>query len=370
MLRRALAFGAAAACVLAQAKFQAHEIATGMTGGYQVVIADLNHDGKPDIIPLASGLKELAWYENPGWQKHVIVDGINQPINLAVVKNDKSGVTIALAVDFSPNAARSVGTVMILESAGDVTQPFKRTDIDKLPTSHRLRMLNGLVINAPLTNEKAVAPDYHGGTPLVYYKPGEWRRQTITNEDDGVVHCIYPVDWDGDGKQQLLTASFQGVFLIRQMKDKWERTKLVAGSPDEWPKSGASDVAVGKAGRERFLATIEPWHGNIVAVYTKENGEWKRNVIDSSIQDGHVLLTADLDGNQHDVVIASGRGRGTTVYIYRWDGKQWAKSPIEEGSMPAAGCAVGDINGDGRPDVVCIATATQNVKWYENLGPK
>src|SRR5579871_2192253 len=144
MLRRALAFCAAAACVLAQAKFQAHEIATGMTGGYQVVIADLNHDGKPDIIPLASGLKELAWYENPGWQKHVIVEGINQPINLAVVKNDKSGVTIALAVDFSPNAARSMGTVMILESTGDVTQPFKRTDIDKLPTSHRLRMLNGL----------------------------------------------------------------------------------------------------------------------------------------------------------------------------------------------------------------------------------
>jgi hypothetical protein len=362
---------AATASAQSAAKFQAHEVATGLRGGYQVVIADMNHDGKPDLIGLASGLTELAWFENPGWQKHVIVSGIRQPINLAVVKADKTGVVIALATDFSPNAKQSIGTVMILESTGDVTQPFKRTDIDKLPASHRLRMLNGLVVNAPLTNADAVAPDYHGGTPLVFYKPGEWKRQLITDADDGVVHCIYPVDWDGDGKQQMLTASFQGIFLLRQQKDgKWERTKLAAGSPDPWPKSGASDVAVGKLGKERFLATIEPWHGNIVAVYTKENGEWLRNVIDTALVDGHTLLTANLDGGDRDTIIAGYRGRGTSVNLYRYDGKQWVKSLLDEGGMAAAGCAVGDLNGDGRPDIACIGTSTANLKWYENLGTK
>jgi hypothetical protein len=364
-------------CALAQpaAKFQAHEVATGLRGGYQVVIADLNHDGKPDLIALASNLTELAWYENPGWQKHVIIDGVRQLINLAIVKNDATGVTIALATDFSPNAKNSIGTISILESTGDVTQPFKRTDIDKLPTSHRLRMLNGLLIDAPLTEDTAVAPDYRGKTPLVYYKPGEWKRQLISDADDGVQHCIYPVDWDGDGKQQLLTASFQGIFLIRQMKDgKWERTKLAAGSPDPWPKSGASDVAVGylqtKTGKERFLATIEPWHGNTVAAYTMQNKEWTRQVIDSSLVDGHVLLTGNFDGNGNDAIIAGYRGRGTSVYLYRNDGKQWVKTPLDQGGMAGAGCAVGDINGDGRPDIACIGTSTANLKWYENLGVK
>jgi hypothetical protein len=353
------------------AKFQTHEVATGLRGGYQVVIADINQDGKPDLVTVASNLTEVAWFENPGWQKHVIVSDIRQPINLAVVKADKTGVVIALATDFSPNAKQSAGTVMILESTGDVTQPFKRTDIDKLPTSHRLRMLNGLVVDAPLTDADAVAPDYHGKTPLVFYKPGEWKRQLITDADDGVLHCIYPVDWEGDGKQQLLTASFQGVFLIRQLKDgKWERTKLAAGSPDPWPKSGASDVAVGKLGKERFLATIEPWHGNIVAVYTKENGEWRRNVIDTSLADGHTLLTANLDGTDRDVIIAGYRQRGASLNLYRFDGKQWVKSLLDEGGMPAAGCAVGDLNGDGRPDIACIGTANATLKWYENLGTK
>ena len=62
-------------------EFVAHTIGTELRGGYQVVIADLNKDGKPDIIALASGIPELVWYENPGWQRHVIASGQSQMIS-------------------------------------------------------------------------------------------------------------------------------------------------------------------------------------------------------------------------------------------------------------------------------------------------
>jgi hypothetical protein len=232
-------------------------------------------------------------------------------------------------------------------------------------------MLNGLLVNAPLTNAEAVAPDYRGKTPLVYYKPGEWKRQMLTDEDEGVLHCIYPFDWDGDGRQDLLTASFQGVFLLHTNKDgTWTRTKITAGSPDAWPKSGASDVAVGYLGKTRFLTTIEPWHGNEVAVYNDHHGEWQRTVIDSTLVDAHTLLTGDLDGNKKDVIVAGYRGKGASVNLYRHDGKQWNKSLLDEGGMAAAGCAIADLNGDGRLDVACIGTSTANLKWYENTGTK
>jgi len=359
---------AAAGSAFAQpVKFREHVVATGQRGGYQVVVADMNHDGKPDLIALSSGLTELAWYENPGWQKHVIVEGIRQPINLAVVKLDAHNVpVIALAHEFSPQAKRSIGIVSILENEGET---WKRTDIDKLASSHRLRMMNGLLVNAPLTNENAEAPDYRGGTPLVYYKPGEWKRTLLTGEDDGVVHCIYPFDWDGDGRDELLTASFQGVFLLKQVKDgPFVRTKLLDGNPEKWPKSGASDVAVGQVGKQRFLTTIEPWHGNIVAVYTEKRGTWEREAIDSSLVDGHTLLTANLDGNGNDVIIAGYRGKGTSVNLYRFEGGKWIKSLLDDGGMAGAGCAVADLNGDGHLDVACIGTSTANLKWYENLG--
>ena len=77
-MHRSIVFVLTAVCAFGQAKFTTHEVATGLRGGYQVVIADMNHDGKPDLIGLASNLTELAWFENPGWQKHVIVQA-DQP---------------------------------------------------------------------------------------------------------------------------------------------------------------------------------------------------------------------------------------------------------------------------------------------------
>lgn len=353
-------------------EFREHTVATGLTGGYQVVVVDMNHDGKPDLIALASGLRELVWYENPGWQRHVIIGGIRAPINVAVVSMDSQGIPVlALAHEFSSRAKNSIGIVSILESSTDPSEPWKRTDIDRLPSSHRLRMLNGLLVNAPLTNEVAEPPDYRGSTPLVYYKPGEWKRALITYADEGVLHCIYPFDWDGAGHQDLLTASFQGIFQVRAGKDgKWTRTKLTGGNPEAWPKSGASDVAVGRLGKERFLTSIEPWHGNQIVVYTEQKGAWQREAIDTTPVDAHTILTADLDGNGKDVIVAGYRGKGTSVNLYRFYGKQWNKSLLDDGGMAGAGCAVADLNGDGRLDVACIGTSTANLKWYENLGAK
>ena len=58
-----------------QVVFTDRTIATGLRGGYQVTIADMNRDGKPDLLVVASGMDELLWFENPGWQRHVIARG-------------------------------------------------------------------------------------------------------------------------------------------------------------------------------------------------------------------------------------------------------------------------------------------------------
>jgi hypothetical protein len=42
------------AVVLAETRFIAHPVTDGLTGGYQVIIADMDHDGKPDLMALAS----------------------------------------------------------------------------------------------------------------------------------------------------------------------------------------------------------------------------------------------------------------------------------------------------------------------------
>ena len=210
----------------APAAWVEHTIANDLKGGYQVVAADLNHDGRPDLIALASGMSELVWYENPGWQRHVLAAGQTRMINCAVV-----GDEIVLASGFNNEARNSAGIVSVLHPGSDPREPWTLTEIDRLPTSHRLRTadIDGsgklVVINAALTGAAASAPDYRDQTPLVYYVPGEWKRRVISTENSGVVHGIFVTDWDGNGRQDILSASFTGIHLFRYTKDaRWTRS--------------------------------------------------------------------------------------------------------------------------------------------------
>jgi hypothetical protein len=355
-------------------RFTEHTIATGLRRGYQVVATDLNRDGKPDLIALASGMPELVWYENPSWERHVIAGGQREMINCTTIDEDGDGIPeIVLASEFSNQAKNSIGVVQLLRHNGDPRQPWSVTEIDRLTTSHRLRVAKidrgkPVVVNAPLTGAKAGAPDYRDQVPLVYYRAGEWKRRVISEENSGVMHGIQILDMDRDGFDDILTASFNGLHLFRMGKDgKWSRTEISRGDPAEWPGSGSSDVTVGMDRKERFLAAIEPWHGNHVSIY-RERGRWRRAVIDDTLVDGHTIVTADLNGDRRDDVIAGYRGQGRSVYAYYANDTEWKRVSVDDGGMAAAACAAVDLNADKRIDLVCIGSATANLKWYENLG--
>jgi hypothetical protein len=326
-----------------------------------VVVADLNHDGKPDLVALASGMPDLVWYENPTWERHVIVGGQRQMINCAVVPGTSE---IVLASEFSMVPKQSAGVVSVLHPGADPRQPWTIREIDRLPTSHRLRVMriggDDVVVNAPLTAADAEPPDYRGHTPIVYYRPGEWKRRVLSEQNEGLVHGILI---DGD---RILTAGFEGIHEFRPgASGQWARTRIAAGDPAPWPKSGSSDIASGRLGRERFLAAIEPWHGNQLAVYAGPDRQ--RQVIDDALVDGHTILTADLNGDGSDEIVAGFRGGSHSVNIYYHDAGKWTRVPLDSGGMAAAACAAADLDGDGRTDLVCIGTATANLKWYRNV---
>ena len=360
-------------------RFREHTVAENLRGGYQVVAADLNHDGKPDLIALSTALDELVWFENPTWERHVIGKGFAHMINCVAVGADDAGIPeIVLASGFANQAKDSPGIVSVLRHDGDPRRPWVATEIDRLTTSHRLRLANidgsgkPVVINAPLTGAAAVPPDYRDRTPLVYYRPGVWKRESIRPENSGLVHGILVLDWDGDGRDEILTAGFEGIHLFKlDPAGAWNRTLIASGAPDPWPKSGSSDIAVGHIGKDRFLAAIEPWHGNQVAIYRRHGEQWDRDVIDTTLADGHTIQVADFEGDGNDQVIAGFRGAGHSVFLYRFDSAagKWVKEVLDDGGMAGASCVIADLNGDRRPDIACIGAATANLKWYENLGP-
>jgi len=360
----------------AQIHFVEHTVATGIAGGYHVAVADLNHDGKPDLIAVGLNTPELAWFENPTWERHVIAGNLpRMVVNCAAVEVNGQA-QIVLLTAFAMQAKDGAGVLSVLTPTADPRAPWNIREIDRLPTSHRVRVadIDGsgkpVVIVAPLNGAKAAPPDYRDLTPLAYYVPGEWKRHEIKPENFGLVHGIWITDWDGNKRDAILTAGFEGIELFRfTAKSEWTRTELVRGDPGPWPKSGAGDIAVGHLGSERFLVSIEPFHGNQVVVYRSQNGNWTRQVIDDSLVNGHTLQTIDADGDGRDEIVASCQGNTVrNLYLYHADdpvGQHWSRQIIDNGGMSGATCVVADFNGDHRPDLACIGS-TANLKWYEN----
>ncbi len=380
-------------------RWQTHLVAR-IPHGYQVAVADVNGDGRRDILALSSGENIVEWYENPTWKRHPITTKTQHNISLAPLRRKVGGgCGIALATDFSLEDSTRGGNVWWVEPANSPESEWPLRPIAQIPTSHRLRWadLDGdgrpELVDAPLLGSGAKPPEYSVGAPLTWFEMpesalhgpplGEGQRHAswtshLVDDSLTVVHGIQILDWDNDGRDEILTASFDGIHLFHSSgrgKDlRWTKHQLGAGDQASRPRRGSSEIGVGKLAGRRFLATIEPWHGERMVVYFEQEGTalWKRQVIDDSFHDGHALACADLDGDGNDEVVAGFRSVGTSLYVYysiNASGTKWERQTLDT-DMAASGVVIDDLNGDGRPDVVAIGASSGNVKWYENLGDR
>ena len=374
------------------AEFRTHVIESKMPGGYAVIVVDVNKDGKPDVIGMTQRVPELAWHENPTWERHVMIKDMKSMVNLAAADIDGDGIPeVAIQSEFSMNAAQSPGLVWLLRHQGDPREPWKISKVDQVITSHHIAWadLDGdgkkELINAPLIGPKSVTPRYdQDRVSLFYYHvpkdlDGEWKRLLIDDQLNGILHRARVVKWVDGKRDQILSTGYEGIMLHQATgsgdKMKWENTVISKGHTEEPPRAGTSDVAIAHIKKTRIMAAVEPWHGNEVVVYTPaKGGAWNRKVLFTELTEGHEVCVGDFNGDGRDDIVAGDRAKGkvsSSHIFYAQDdqGSKWRHEILDEMGMSASGCQVSDINGDGRPDIVMIGGATANIKWYENLGP-
>ena len=153
-------------------QFEPHLVGK-LPDGYQIAVADMNGDGRPDILALSTRTKRVVWYENPDWKEHPIITSLPDPISLAPAGGARE---IAVATDFALSNSTSGGRVWLLRRPGNDGGEWAAEEIDAIPTSHRLKWadLNGdgrlELVNAPLLGYGAKAPDYAVPAPFVWYQ--------------------------------------------------------------------------------------------------------------------------------------------------------------------------------------------------------
>lgn len=365
--------------------FQGQEICARVQIGYGLALADIDGDARTDIV--LADKTEVVWYRNPGWERFVIAEKLTDLDNVCVAVTQVNGKPMVVAgAGWNPSDTVGSGAVFHLVCPEQPTNRWKAVRLHHEPTVHRMRW-----ISTPTGQQQLVVLPLHGrgnrdghgaGVRVLGYTPAKhpgqtWETASI-NDQFHLTHNFETVQWTGKPGTELLIAAKEGIFHLVPSGTGWEVTALAGPGAGHSNFRGAGEVRAGRLkGGRRFFVTVEPMHGNELVLYVaplaSEGRGWNRQVLDHSLREGHALGCGDLLELGGDQVVVGWRARNAEgkvgLKLFQpadKGGSQWLSHLIDDDAMACEDLALGDLNGDGRLDVVASGRATKNLKIYWN----
>ena len=379
-------------------KFTAQDLDTKIEIGYGVAVADVDGDGKPDI--LLADKKQFVWYRNPGkrgaaWDKFILAENLTEKDNVCIAARDIDGdgkCEIAVGAEWNPGDTVNSGAVFYLIPPSDRTQKWEAVKFPSVePTTHRMKWVKrgdgrfDLVV-VPLHGRGNKNGEGAGVKILSYQKPAsprdEWKTEVVCD----AMHMTHNFDAfefpEDKGREHLLIGGKEGISFVMQEDGQWKCRRPVEHSQYTPPPPGAGEVRIGWLPLDGkpvpFGVTVEPMHGNMLAFYkqdesTPDSKAPPRTVLDSTLEDGHALACGDVLGLGRDQVVVGWRAMqkkgakvGIKLFVPDAAGENWTQHLIDDNTMACEDLVLADLDGDGKLDIVAAGRATKNVKIYWN----
>jgi hypothetical protein len=222
----------------------------------------------------------------------------------------------------------------------------------------------------------------------------QWQSEVINHDFFHVIHGVTMKRFqasDGSTLDSVLLASQEGIIWMHfdPATGSWKRDLIGQGELTEQPVtgfSGSGDVDAGRIGEDAFayIAAVEPFHGNTVAVYTKSgDGElvdlrWDRHLLDvfgdpDEKGEGpcHFVICRDFDGDGDDEFLVALRGPAPWRGVFYYKAVDAARGQFLKWRVAdesAARIAVADFTGDGRLDFAIVGYSVAG--YYVDPNPK
>lgn len=342
-------------------------------GPYSIAIQDMNGDGRPDICVANAGDTNVSVLLGNGDGTFKIPNIVgNSPWGLASKDLDGDGLPDLVTANFMGNS------VSVLKGNRDGSFQMAKT----IPGLFNPRALVIMDVNRDTVPDLAVANHTAGtvsvllGSPGANFSPplplkplmqfrGPIAMASLDVNNDGnedlAVANIYGTKEDDDGVLLLLSRG-DGTF---QDPKKIPASAAVAVALSDMDGDGQFDLVVAQLGRQAMpLMPAIPPSVNVL----RGNGRGDFTFFTSVVLTGpNGMAIMDLNQDNHpDLVVTNFNGNGdVSVLLGKGDGTINSVKPYSTGvngmnALPGA-VAIGDVNGDGIPDLAVANDANANV---------
>ncbi|CAF1460644.1 unnamed protein product [Rotaria sp. Silwood1] len=370
--------------------------------GYWVEAFQFDNQSVIGLIAFGLNSEEINFYQNPSITtqsgNRTLIQKFNGPVAMDQADITGDGLNDILIcfqygntmLDSDPEG----GKIVWLENPGrNVDKDLwkmhyvgRSTAMHRFKVGHFTQTKRWEILGLPIASKPY---DLVSAVPILLFRQPddllnatEWPFEII---DQDFFHLIHDATrFNNDQLDSLLVASREGInwFYFNQNLNKWMIENIGHGEQEQKQQTtyyGSGGIDFGRVGNDSFayLAAIEPFHGNVIAVYIKsmdnslKNIYWNRYILDiygypNEYGEGsaHHLVCADFDkdGDYEFLVALRGPSPNQGVFLYKaidLSRGLFAKWKVSEDS--AARIAVADFDYDGLLD---FATISYSVPGY------